>query len=531
MKNAVKDLVLRMTCGNAAVAEICASTVADVEEGDVCRRVSAEEVKQLAAEPSVACFVDASSGTDCAETPFVVCGDLLYTRRNWLYERNVANRIAAMSANASAGNVELPSNEFYSRLREEQREAVVAMCRAQFTILTGGPGTGKTHTVARAVRYLQESNPELRLALAAPTGKAAARMTESMANAGIVSASAMTIHSLLGSQRDLVSFHHGRENPLAVDWLIVDEASMIDLPLMSKLLDALPGDCKLTLVGDVDQLASVDRGRVFGDLCRLPGVAISRLRESTRFPPDGEIACLADAVKGNRPDEAMSILKGGGGIVGYMGLGAASATTPGMWPGFVELCREKFARFAASKDAATALARLNDFRVLCALRKGPFGVGRLNEFLKVRLGKKSPIPMMITRNDNLQAVVNGDVGVVMPDDPKTLYLPGEGRPRSVRLELLPATELAFATTIHKSQGSEFDDVAIVLPPDGENPLLTREILYTGITRTKGSIHVYAGDEAVKACCRKSVERVTGLTVFRQADDGAGGGNDKTSTRG
>ena len=122
--------------------------------------------------------------------------------------------------------------------------------------------------------------------------------------------------------------------------------------------------------------------------------------------------------------------------------------------------------------------------------------------------------MLITRNDRLQAVANGDVGVVMPDEPKVLHLPGDDGPRRIRMELLPATELAFATTIHKSQGSEFDDVAIVLPPDGESPLLTREILYTGITRTKGAVHIYAGDASVKACCLKSVERVTGL-VARQ----------------
>lgn len=522
MKDAVKDLVLRMTGGNATVAEICATTVADVADGNVCCRVSEADVKALAAEPAVASFADASSDAACAETPFVVYGDLLYTRRNWLYERNVAKRIAAMAANVSSKDVVLPANEFYARLREEQRAAVVAMCQAQFTILTGGPGTGKTHTIARAVRYLQEANLELRLALAAPTGKAAARMTESMANAGIVSAPAMTIHSLLGSRHDLVSFHHGRENPLAVDWLIVDEASMIDLPLMSKLLDALPEGCKLTLVGDVDQLASVERGRVFGDLCRMPDVSISRLRESTRFPPDGDIARIADAVNANRPDEVMAILKGNGGIVRYVELGGGASSSPRAWPGFMGFCREKFARFAESADARTALERLNDFRVLCALRHGPFGVERVNEFLKDRLGTKCPIPMMITQNDRLQGVANGDVGVVLPDEPKVLYLPGDERPRSVRLELLPATELAFATTIHKSQGSEFDDVAIILPPDGENPLLTREILYTGITRTKGSVHVYSGDEAIRACCRKSVERVTGLTVFRQADDAACG---------
>ena len=510
MRNAVRDLVLRMTGGNAAVAEICAAVVSDVAEGHVCCRVGAEERKALAAEPSVASFVDAASGAECAETPFVVCGDLLYTRRNWLYERNVAKRIAAMAANVSPEDVVLPADAFYARLRDEQRAAVAAMCKAQFTILTGGPGTGKTHTIARAVRYLQESNPALRLALAAPTGKAAARMTESMAKAGIASAPATTIHSLLGSRHDLVSFVHGRDNPLAVDWLIVDEASMIDLPLMSKLLDALPEGCKLTLVGDVDQLASVERGRVFGDLCRMPGVSIGRLRESTRFPPDGEIARIADAVNGNRPDAVMAILRGAGGVVDYVELGAAQS--PGAWAGFMELCRSRFAGFAASGDAETALARLNDFRVLCALRQGPFGAERLNARIRERLGTGCPVPLMVTQNDRLQGVSNGDVGVVMPDNPKVLYLPGDGRPRPVRLELLPATEPAFATTIHKSQGSEFDDVAIVLPPDGENPLLTREILYTGITRTKGGVHIYASEASVTSCCRKSVARVTGMRL-------------------
>ncbi len=510
MKDAVEDFVRRVTGGNAAVAELCAAAVAGVDDGDVCMRVTEEEKELIAAEPSVASIVDASSDPACAETPFVVSGDLLYTRRNWLYERNVAKRIAAMSANVSDGDMELPPGDFYGKLREEQRSAVIAMCKAQFTILTGGPGTGKTHTIARAVRYLQESDSELRLALAAPTGKAAARMTESMANAGIVSAPATTIHSLLGSRHDLVSFHHGRENPLAVDWVIVDEASMIDLPLMSKLLDALPERCKLTLVGDVDQLASVERGRVFGDLCRMPGVSISRLRESTRFPPDGEIARVADAVNGNRPDEAMSILKGNGGIVSYVELGGGASSSPKVWPGFVDFCREKFARFAESKDAKTALDRLNDFRVLCALRHGPFGVERLNEFLKERFGTKYPIPMMITQNDRLQAVSNGDVGVVMPNEPRVLYLPGADGPRHIRLELLPAMELAFATTIHKSQGSEFDDVAIVLPPDGENPLLTREILYTAITRTKGGIHLWASEKSIRRCSEHSIERVSGL---------------------
>jgi exodeoxyribonuclease V alpha subunit len=511
MKNAVRDMVERMTGGNAKVAEICASTVANLEEGDVCRRLDEEEMRLLSEVPEVVRVVDGRTPVEDVTAPFVVSCDLLYTRRNWQYERNVSERIGRMARNVLASDVTLPDDEFYSLLREEQKNAVLAMCKSQFSILTGGPGTGKTHTIARAVKYLQDTNPDLRLALAAPTGKAAARMTESMAKAGVTAAPATTIHALLGARYDLVSFHHGRENPLSVDWLIVDEASMIGMPLMSKLLDALPGGCRLTLVGDVDQLASVERGHVFGDLCRMTGVSISRLRESTRFPPDGDIARIAAAVNGNDPAAAMAILGAGRDVVSYVDLSGAPAAAPTAWPWFVEMCRARFAAFAASKDPKTALDRLNGFRILCALRHGSYGAERLNEFVRKLLGRGCPVPMMITQNDRLQDVANGDVGVVMPDDPQSLYLPMADGTRSIRLELLPAMELAFATTIHKSQGSEFDDVAIVLPPDGDSPLLTREILYTGITRTKGSVRLYAGEASVVACCQKTVERVTGLT--------------------
>ena len=212
----------------------------------------------------------------------------------------------------------------------------------------------------------------------------------------------------------------------------------------------------------------------------------------------------------------MSILGEVRDVVSYVDLAGIAAAAPAAWPGFVEMCRKRFAAFADSKDPKSALDRLNAFRILCALRHGPYGVERLNGFVRKLLGRGCPVPMMITQNDRLQDVANGDVGVVMPDDPRRLHLPVDGGTRSVRLELLPAVEAAFATTIHKSQGSEFDDVAIVLPPDGDSPLLTREILYTGITRTKGSVSIFAGEASVKACCEKTVERVTGLTKRERA---------------
>jgi exodeoxyribonuclease V alpha subunit len=336
---------------------------------------------------------------------------------------------------------------------------------------------------------------------------------------------------------------------------------MVDLPLMAKLLDALPAECRLTLAGDADQLASVERGRVFGDLCTFSEVSISRLVESKRFPVDGAIAKLAAAVNGKdgmRPENALTLLKEGSEMITYIDLSALAkedAFAPEKWPGFEETVKRGFKAFAESpkfkpspedlgqKDkpqtpVEEALAHLEDFRVLCALRHGPFGSEQIARWIKKQLKKGCPTPLMITRNDRTLGVENGDVGVVMPDDPAVLHLPGD---KTVRLELLPETELAFASTVHKAQGSDFKDVAIVLPPnpgksktstdgksegakpegekpEGEKPeanafkLLTREILYTAITRTKGSISLWASDAAVTHCAEHATERVSGLAV-------------------
>ncbi|MGN0852174.1 MAG: exodeoxyribonuclease V subunit alpha [Kiritimatiellia bacterium] len=509
MEHAVYDLVLRMTAGRADVARLCGEAVSGLGDGDVCRALSPAERLSLRDAGSVVAFADAATAPADVHAPFVVEGALLYTRRNWQYERNVKARLDGLSAQTDA--VALPRDEFYGSLRPDQRHAVEVMCRRQFAILTGGPGTGKTHTLARAVRFVRDRQPGLRLGLAAPTGKAAARMRESMARAMEDVPDALTIHSLLKPNHDLVTFRHDRDNPLPLDWLIVDEASMIGLPLMSRLLDALPDGCRLTLVGDADQLASVERGRVFGDLCRRCGASLCRLTTSRRFPPDGEIARLAAAVNGNRPDRALDVLRGGG-RVSFQDVSACPPFRFRSWPGFAALVREKFAALSACADPRAALAHLNDFKVLCAVREGPFGVEHVNRFVADLLGGNCPLPMMVVQNDALLGVVNGDVGVVMPDDPARLHLPAGDGVRSIRLELLPRVETAFASTIHKAQGSEFTDVALVLPPDGANPLLTREVLYTGITRTQERVFVYAGEDAIRRCCMTSVARVSGLAL-------------------
>lgn len=517
MKDMVDDLVRRMGA-SGEVARICADAVDALSGGDVCRSVDEKEAAELASAPDVVATPGARDAHVAESAPFVLYGGLLYTRRNWVYENRIVSWVQrAAAAPSESGDVrELPDTSFYRSLREEQRQAALSMCARRFSILTGGPGTGKTHTIARAVRFMKDRNPVLRLALAAPTGKAAARMMESLHNAlkgeegGIDVPAATTLHGLLRPNYDLVSFRCNAQNPLDVDWLIVDEASMIGLPMMAKLLDALPDGCRLTLVGDVDQLASVERGRVFGDLCRMPGVVVSRLDESARFPPGGEIATFAAAVNGNRPDAAMAALNAGGGLVSYVDLSLHPPFSPAAWPGFARLVKDGFAALASSRTADEALARVNDFRILCALREGPYGMRRMNEFVKKALGGKCPVPVMVTKNEKALNVWNGDVGVVMPDDGQCIHLPSESGTRRLRLELLPAFETAFASTIHKAQGSEYRDVAIVMPPDGESPLLTREILYTGITRTRRSVHLHSGEAAVRRCCGHTVERVSGL---------------------
>ena len=556
MKDTVFDFIFRMTGDKkeaAKVAELCAATIGGIGEGDVCLPLDEEQLRRLKKVPTVAFFAVEDTPPASVRTPFVVAGGLLYTRRNWVYERRVRDWIMRSIQEKMDDSVtKLPDDPFYAKLRDKQKDAVIAMCNSRFSILTGGPGTGKTFTISRAVKFIHDRRPNFRLGLAAPTARAAARMMESMPeDIGFDIPQATTIHKLLESNYNFVTFKHNHDNPLAFDWLVIDEASMIDLPLMAKLIDAIPDSCRLTLAGDADQLASVERGCVFHDLCRFPEVAVSRLVESKRFPPDGDIAKLATAVNAGTAEkaaEAMAILNGKSDVVSYVDLASLSKDDtfdPAKWKDFVTKVLDGFKTFSGSsgykptgeegepKDPVEfALAHMNDFRVLCALRRGPFGSEQIARWIKRKLekelNKKCPIPLMITKNDRTLEVSNGDVGVVMPDDPKTLHLPGG---RKIRLELLPATELAFASTVHKAQGSEFVDVAIVLPPnpgkrkartdgnmeakgEGEEEdsfkLLTREILYTAITRTKGRVHIWASEDSVRHCAEHAIDRVSGL---------------------
>ncbi|MBR4673114.1 MAG: exodeoxyribonuclease V subunit alpha [Victivallales bacterium] len=517
-----RSLMVRMGCSPEA-AQLCGRAVAAQANGDVCLGpLTQDEINALKGMPGIECV--AMEETEI-EKPFVLSGKMLYTRRNWQYEQNVGRRVKEM-ADAEAGNpMEVPYDGPFAGMEARQREGVEKMCNHRFALLTGGPGTGKTFTIARAVKLIREQGGDVRLWLAAPTGKAAARVKEAMVKEaeqlglGDIP-NATTIHALLEPNSDLVTFRRNRRNPLPLDWLIVDEASMIDLPLMSKLLDALPEGCRLTLVGDANQLASVEPGRVFGDLCRMSGLPKCVLNVSRRFPQGGEIDNLATTVNEGYGQKALEMLKNPENrLLHYEAIHEKNAFQPELWGGFLEVVKRHLEDFARQDTVRGALEKLNDCRVLCAMRHGPYGVDRLNQFIKSKLGDKTPVPMMIVKNNRALGVNNGDVGVVMPRDDSFNLLNEDKTIRRIPLALLPDREVAFASTIHKAQGSEYEDVVIVLPPtpflpdtQNLNPLLTREILYTAITRTKNKVFLFGGDSSVIACCEHAIQRRTGLVV-------------------
>jgi exodeoxyribonuclease V alpha subunit len=548
-----------------------------------------------------------------AVAPLVLEGSCLYLRRYWDYERRVAARITERLRAVSDIPADLaqrldtlfpePLMVDGERLADWQKLACALAVRSAFTMITGGPGTGKTTTVVRLLALLQEAamatGAPLRLSLAAPTGKAAARLTESISGqvASLPVAEAVrqqipsnvtTLHRLLGSRPDSRHFRHDVGNPLPLDVLVVDEASMIDLEMMANLLDALPAHARLILLGDKDQLASVEAGAVLGDLCRdaqtggysaatcdwlqdktrerltdpalVPGEQalaqhIVMLRHSRRFAGASGIGRLARAVNDGDAETARATLTEGAQDLHLLrlsgeqdraferllleGLPGADERPIG-YAHFLELMREERPTLDAAPEAwdvwaSKVLAAFDQFQLLCAVRKGPWGVEVLNERIAQALQRRSLLeqdhgwyegrPVLVTRNDYSLGLMNGDIGIALrlpepPDSPGAIprqvlrvVFPrndGSGALRYILPSRLSAVETVFAMTVHKSQGSEFAHCALILP-DVLNPVLTKELVYTGITRARhwfSLVESHAGvfEQAVK----RRVERRSGL---------------------
>ena len=406
------------------------------------------------------------------------------------------------------------------------------------TVLTGGPGTGKTTAVAGLLVALHEQSQvtggSVRIALAAPTGRAAAQLQAAVdASAAQFSAEdaarvrgleAMTLHRLLGRQPDNATrFRHHRGNKLPHDVVVVDETSMVSLTMMARLLEAVRPDARLVLVGDPDQLASVEAGAVLADLVRgyaaRPDSPVAALHTTHRFA--GGVGTLAAALRGDDVEEVLGVLRDGLADVEWV-----DAPDPTSALRTLLSTRAQALRAAAKRDATVALADLGAHRLLCAHRDGPRGVRHWNRRVEQWLAEAGDVdvrdpayvgrPVLITTNDHALGVYNGDAGVVVnTGSGPRVALPAAARSgtagalRTFATSRLPELETMHAMTIHKSQGSQATEVTVLLP-EVDSRLLTRELLYTAVTRAQKRVRVVGTESELRAAFERRVHRASGL---------------------
>ena len=499
--------------------------------------------------------------------PLILDGHRLYLHRYWRYEQELARALQRLGREAVAvdgGRLRQLLAQLFPACEEKvldcQRLAATVAAMRKLCIISGGPGTGKTFTVVKLLALLQELAAPgcLRIGLVAPTGKAAGRLQESIRAAkGKLAMSAEilaripensgTIHRLLGARMGSPSFRHHRRNPLPLDLLVVDEASMVDLALMAKLIDALPANARLVLLGDKDQLASVEAGSVLGDICggkegngfsaafagQLTGAgfaglpaggpegvadAIVLLEKSYRFASGGAIGTLARAVNAGDAESATAILRD----AEHADLALHGWHDPGSLAALRETALAGFASYLAAATPQEALAAFNGFRILCAHRRGRFGVSGMNDWVEEVLAGAGLIsrdsywyrgrPVMITRNHPVLHLSNGDIGITMADEAgrlRVFFAAGDGSVRSFAPARIPEHVTAFAVTVHKSQGSEFESVALLLP-EKPSPVLSRELIYTGITRAKERFALWGDEPILRVAVRQRVSRASGL---------------------
>ena len=414
----------------------------------------------------------------------------------------------------------------------EQRVVAEATCRQWTSVITGGPGTGKTSTLARVLAVLAHSIGPLRVALAAPTGKAAARMAQAVSlaaadpsfpaedRAHVQDLSAATLHRLLGVlPENGTRFRHHRGNKLPHDVVVVDETSMVALPMMARLLEAVRPDTRLVLVGDPDQLASVEAGAVLEDLVTGfgagPDSPVRRLERVHRFGE--QIGHLAAAVRDGEADAAWQLLTSGSDELLLVEPTDLDSIDRMVAPTALAL-----AEAARSGDRTAAVAALDRHRLLCAHREGPYGVRswnrRVERLLMTELGVDwlppwyAGQPLLVNGNDYGLRLWNGDTGVVCTDGDGLVAVIADGSApegRELSLSRLADVSTAHAMTVHRSQGSQFDEVTVLLP-DPDSRLLTRELLYTAVTRARRRVRVVGGEESVRAAVARRAERATGL---------------------
>ena len=496
----------------------------------------------------------------------------VYLFRYWQYQeelvRGIKRGIEAKQSGLDMGLLQQGLSRIFPPDKNTQvdwqKVAAFAAVKKRFCVVTGGPGTGKTTTVAKILALLveQSKGARLRTALVSPTGKGAARLQEALKRAkeslpldqavrAAIPDEASTIHRLLGPIAGSADFRWNAQNHLPLDVVVVDEASMVDLALMSKLVRALPPEARFILLGDKDQLSSVEAGAVLGDICdtgsahpfsqgfsqeikeatgyRITGVqggprisdSIVQLTRSYRFRDKSGIASASLAVNAGDAETALSVLKGDPfGDSSWRPLPSPRSLPQGL----KEQALKELRPLLQATDPHEVFQCLDGFRILCALREGPSGVNAINLMLERIFRERKLIrgegrwyqgrPILINRNDYNLRLYNGDIGVVLPDpgvqgELRAFFPAPEGSLRKFHPLRLPEHETAYALTVHKSQGSEFDRVLLILP-DRDSPVLTRELLYTGLTRARESVQVWGQEKVFQDAVSRRTIRMSGL---------------------
>ena len=508
----------------------------------------------------------------------------LYLYRYWNYENSLSESIKKRADSPVAGldfkQLKITLDRLFPGSEPQemnwQKIAATVASLKYFSVITGGPGTGKTFTVTKVLALLLEQVPgqKLQIYLAAPTGKAAARLKEAVEQAksqmncdesikAAIPSEAFTIHRMLKPMTGSPYFRHNRENPLMADVVVVDEASMVDMALMAKLLAAVPENARLILIGDKDQLASVEAGSVLGDICdrnvmhgfsapfmnrikeltgedlehREHGVqttgaqsglqdAIVVLQKSYRFAVGSGIGALSRAVNRADPEAAFQMLADKNDkFINWQALKADK----GLFENLSRQIVSGYQSYLKTVDPAATLQRLQRFKILCALNIGPLGVHAINKLAEQVLRRQNLIPsdpmtenpwyagrpVLITRNHYPLRLFNGDIGVTLPDaeaddDQLAVFFAGDsGAVRRFQPYQLPEHTTVYAMTVHKSQGSEFDEVLCILP-DKDFPILTRELIYTALTRARKKITIWGTRSIIRNAIARQIERTSGL---------------------
>ena len=512
--------------------------------------------------------------------PFIIQGNKFYLQRYFYYETALLQRINDFHEQEiqvfHQRKKDLIHHKIFIQQLFESKEqqtnwqlvAALTSVLYNFSIITGGPGTGKTTTVAKLLAILYKINPDLKVALAAPTGKAAARMNESLQyskenisglskkiKAKYESISAGTIHRLLGYIKDSPYFKKDINNPLQFDVVIIDESSMVDVTLMSKLLDAIPSTSRIIFLGDKEQLASVEAGSIFGDLCLSQLKTVNHFTEHSinffnKIIPNNnqiQLSNLLSIQNKNILKEHIIELQHSYRFKDTEGIGRFSRQVLSGHIDDLEPLKklnqtgecvvvhqeykgevlnkeiELYSEYLKEIDIKKSLQKLNRVRILCAVKQGQYGVNEYNNYCEAHLKKKGFIrpkqgfyhnqPIIITKNNNALKLYNGDIGIIREDKNGILQAYFEDIELGVR-SVLPGYitnyTTVFAMTIHKSQGSEFNHVVVVLPQDPQLAILTRELLYTGITRAKDKVLILANDEVIIESSKRKVERASGI---------------------